>query len=88
MRKMFTPDFDSYQGIIVQNVIKAKSFTFCYEVAKQLQKPTPNAYITKLRQLLKEDEWNVIKKLHKVKECRVIDKEVQMRLECTIGPMQ
>ena len=67
---MFRPAFDPYQSIIVQNIIKAKSFSFCYDVAKQLQPKhvAPNGYIAKLKQLLTEQEWNVVKKLHKAKK--------------------
>ncbi len=63
------PTFEAYQGIIVQNIIKAKSFTFCYEVAKRLhgKRVPPNGYIAKLKQALSEEEWNVLKKLHKKK---------------------
>ena len=66
---MFKPAFDPYQSIIVQNVIRAKSFTFCYEIAERLQQKRvpPNAYIAKLKQSVSEEEWNILKKLHKQK---------------------
>ena len=70
LKAMFRPAFDPYQSIIVQNIIKAKSFSFCYEVARQLhgRDVPPNGYIAKLKQLLTEQEWNVVKKLHKSKK--------------------
>jgi len=76
---MFKPSFDAYQGIIIQNIIKAKSYSFCYEIAKSLQykKVPPNGYIAKLKQSLTESEWNILKKLHKTKpEDKKIQSEV------------
>ncbi len=83
---MFRPAFDAYQSIIVQNVIKAKSFTFCYEIAQQLQgkRVTPNGYISKLKQTLTAEEWTVMKKLHKQK--REVSKSQSLPISPTIVP--
>ena len=85
IKTMFKPAFDPYQSIIVQNVIKVKSFTFCYEIAQRLQKKRvpPNGYIAKLKQSLSEEEWNMLKRLHKQKK----DKEVKKCQSLPISPI-
>lgn len=70
IKSMFSIPFDPYQSIIVQNIINAKSFSFCYEVALRVQGKitNPNGYIGKLKQQMTGEEWDVIKKYHKHKE--------------------
>ncbi len=64
---MFNAPFEPYESIIVQNIMKALSFSTCYETAIETQKSegTPKEYIGKLKERFTEEQWGIVKRLHK-----------------------
>jgi hypothetical protein len=60
---------DTYQHIILQNIVKAKGYNFCYKVAEmaksKLETTTSTEYIAMLKDLMAPHEWKLIRSLHK-----------------------
>ena len=65
---------DTYQHIILQNIVKAKGYSFCYKVAEmakcKLEATTSTEYIAMLKDLLPPDEWKLIRSMHKKSNAR------------------
>jgi len=74
IKSLFNNQLKSYESIIVQNIMKARTFTECHEIALEAikKKMTPNEYISKLKELFNQEEWDRIKKLHKTKNIQLI----------------
>jgi len=60
---------DTYQHIILQNIVKAKGYSFCCKVADMAKKNdiaiTSTEYIAMLKDLMTPQEWKLIRSLHK-----------------------
>ena len=68
IKALFEAQFDPYESIIVQNVMRGKTVSACYEKALEIQQEkekTPKDFIGKLKAMFTEEEWAIVKKLHK-----------------------
>jgi len=75
IKALFKKQFDPYESIIVQNIMKSKTVAECYEKALETIKEKncePKDYIAKLKELFPENEWQIVKKLHK-KPAKIVD---------------
>ena len=77
IKSLFKIQLEAYESIIIQNVIKGKSFTDCYEIAVEAKKKNikPKDYISMLKNMFTQEKWEVIKKLHKIEE-KTIDAKI------------
>eukprot|EP00826_Nyctotherus_ovalis_P022256 TRINITY_DN17314_c0_g2_i1.p1 TRINITY_DN17314_c0_g2~~TRINITY_DN17314_c0_g2_i1.p1 ORF type:complete len:245 (-),score=27.12 TRINITY_DN17314_c0_g2_i1:60-794(-) len=67
IKGLFNNQLKSYESIIIQNIMKARTFTDCYEMALETIKKrmTANECIGRLKGLFNKEEWEIVKKLHK-----------------------
>jgi len=58
---------EAYENIVINNVLRYKPFYECYELAQKISKEGKGVkeYIQGLKDSLTEEEWSIIKKLHK-----------------------
>ena len=81
IKNIFLPDtFDSYQAIITQNLMEVYSIFFVYESAQILHTTiSPTEFIAKLKDLMPNEMWKTVRKLHKFKNVGITQKVKEIK---------